>query len=179
MKPTTLLHAFLRSSLVAGHAIHQREYAFKVPTVNTTSGMVSGHAASNTTGVSEYLGIPFAAPPVGALRFAPPQPYKGTGNINGTKNGFTCPASASPPVSAVGNITVPGANILTIIGQSELTLSEDCLTLNIWVPSGGEKSKAVLLWIYGGGFSVGGAAVPFYDGQYFAEQEDVIIVAIK
>ncbi|KAF7524963.1 hypothetical protein PCG10_005314 [Penicillium crustosum] len=141
--------------------------------------MVSGHAASNTTGVSEYLGIPFAAPPVGALRFAPPQPYKGTGNINGTKNGFTCPASASPPVSAVGNITVPGANILTIIGQSELTLSEDCLTLNIWVPSGGEKSKAVLLWIYGGGFSVGGAAVPFYDGQYFAEQEDVIIVAIN
>ncbi|CAI7634474.1 unnamed protein product [Penicillium crustosum] len=179
MKPTTLLHAFLRSSLVAGHAIHQREDAFKVPTVNTTSGMVSGHAASNTTGVSEYLGIPFAAPPVGALRFAPPQPYKGTGNINGTKNGFTCPASASPPVSAVGNITVPGANILTIIGQSELTLSEDCLTLNIWVPSGGEKSKAVLLWIYGGGFSVGGAAVPFYDGQYFAEQEDVIIVAIN
>jgi hypothetical protein len=49
--------------------------------VQTTSGFVFGHAAKTATDVSEYLGIPFAQPPVGDLRFAAPQPYKGIGNI--------------------------------------------------------------------------------------------------
>ncbi|BCS26843.1 uncharacterized protein APUU_51554A [Aspergillus puulaauensis] len=179
MKSITLGITLLGYSLATEQVLYPREGNLKVPTVNTTSGMVSGHAAPNTTGVSEYLGIPFAQPPVGELRFAPPQPYKGNGHINGTKYGFTCPATSSRPVRAEGNITVPGAKLLTIIGQSELPLSEDCLTLNIWVPSGGEENKAVLLWVFGGGFSVGGSAVPFYNGQYFAEEQDVIIVTIN
>ena len=53
-------------------------------TVQTSSGPVNGHAASNDSEVSEYLGIPFALPPVGDLRFAPPRNYSGTSTINGT-----------------------------------------------------------------------------------------------
>lgn len=52
--------------------------------VNTTSGEAAGHASAKNPSVSEYLGIPFAQPPLGNLRFAPPQPYKSTGFINGT-----------------------------------------------------------------------------------------------
>jgi hypothetical protein len=52
--------------------------------VETSSGAVSGHAASNATGVSEYLGIPFAQPPVGDLRFAAPVTYNGSEAINGS-----------------------------------------------------------------------------------------------
>ena len=52
--------------------------------VSTSSGAVSGHAASNATGVSEYLGIPFAQPPVGDLRFAAPVAYNGSAAINGS-----------------------------------------------------------------------------------------------
>lgn len=56
-----------------------------VKTVNTTSGLVSGHPSSNASaGVSEYLGIPYAQPPVEDLRFAPPVAYNGTSSINGT-----------------------------------------------------------------------------------------------
>jgi hypothetical protein len=52
--------------------------------VKTTSGEVQGHAASNATEVSEYLGIPYAFPPVGRLRFQPPIRYRGEETINGT-----------------------------------------------------------------------------------------------
>jgi hypothetical protein len=82
---TTLLYgAVLGASPDLNHnALQARQSTVK--TVNTTSGPVSGHLSSNASlNVAEYLGIPFAAPPVGNLRFAPPQKYNGTTAINGT-----------------------------------------------------------------------------------------------
>lgn len=58
--------------------------------------------------------------------------------------------------------------------------SEDCLTLNIWTkPQVGEKAKAVMFWIYGGGFNSGNSANKAYDGQWLAENQDVVVVTIK
>jgi len=65
------------------------------------------------------------------------------------------------------------------LGEIGDQFSEDCLTLNVWVPSGGEANKAVMLWIYGGGFSSGTSATTTYNGQNIASQEDVIVVSIK
>ncbi|PVH69198.1 carboxylesterase [Cadophora sp. DSE1049] len=179
MMSATLVLLSLGASLAEGQSLHPRQNSFTVPTVNTTSGLVSGHPAANATSVYEYLGIPYANPPTGNLRFAPPQPYTGNTSINGTQHGFTCPAIAGASQSAQGVITVTGANILTEIGQSDLPVGEDCLHLNIWVPSGGEENKAVLLWIFGGGFITGSADLVAYNGQYFAEQEDVIIIGVN
>jgi carboxylesterase type B len=65
-------------------------------------------------------------------------------------------------------------------GQLGDKFSEDCLTLNVWTkPQTGEAKKAVLLWIYGGGFSTGNSDSPAYNGQYIADQEDVVLVSIK
>jgi carboxylesterase type B len=85
----------------------------------------------------------------------------------------------SNPNIAFANLTTAGIDILTGLGQIGEKFSEDCLTLNVWVPNGGEASKAVLLWIYGGGFSTGTSDNPTYNGQNIAAQEDVIVVSIK
>lgn len=67
-----------------------------------------------------------------------------------------------------------------LLRQPEVTYSEDCLTLNIWSkPGSGSEKKAVLFWIYGGGFNTGTTDNAGYSGKYFAEHEDVIVVSAK
>jgi carboxylesterase type B len=66
------------------------------------------------------------------------------------------------------------------LGQAGDTFSEDCLTLNIWAkPQVGEKKKAVMVWIYGGGFNTGNSASPAYNGARLANDQDVVVVSIK
>ncbi|KAK0120271.1 hypothetical protein ONS95_011676 [Cadophora gregata] len=152
--------------------------------VDTSSGSVTGHAASVNKEVSEYLGIPFAIPPVGDLRWTGPKAYVGTGAINGTDFGFSCPAGSqvSPNSAAIqaANVTSAGLQILASLGQIGDRFSEDCLTLNIWTkPQTGESKKAVLVWIYGGGFTTGNSDNDAYNGQYIAEAEDVVLVSFN
>ncbi|KAG4411817.1 hypothetical protein IFR04_015041 [Cadophora malorum] len=128
-------------------------------TVGTTSGAVEGHAASQAVEVSEYLGIPFAQPPTGSLRFQPPVAFNASSTINGTDFGFAC-------IQASGGNTLPQ--------------SEDCLTLNIWTkPQVGGKKKAILVWVFGGAYTVGSSRDPEYNGQHFADQTDVVLVSFN
>lgn len=70
--------------------------------------------------------------------------------------------------------------ILSSLGQVGDVFSEDCLTVNVWTkPQTGETKKAVLVWIYGGGFSTGSSRTAAYNGQYIADQEDVVVVSLK
>ncbi|KAB5585574.1 carboxylesterase [Coniochaeta sp. 2T2.1] len=155
--------------------------------VNTTSGPVSGHGAANLTDVSEYLGIPYAEPPLGSLRFQPPVRYEGTTPINGTEFGPSCLASsitgnATVDPSVYANITVTpiAVGLMLEINEWADNQSEDCLTLNIWTkPQTGEEGKAVMVWIHGGAYVSGGSAVEWYNGQYLAGKEDVIVVSIN
>ncbi|KAH8649770.1 carboxylesterase [Ilyonectria robusta] len=166
MKNPTALGGLLRAAvafatLAATSPLHEcaREQTWAVgQTVATTSGKVIGHAAPVANEVSEYLGIPFAQPPIGSLRFEPPVPFNGSHHINATEFGFACVQT----------------------GSSDDPQSEDCLTLNIWTkPQVGEKKKAVLVWIYGGAYVLGSSRLPIYNGQFFADQEDVILVSFN
>lgn len=59
-------------------------------------------------------------------------------------------------------------------------VGEDCLTLNIWTkPQTGEKNKAVMIWIYGGGFGSGKSSTPMYNGARLAEEHDVVVVSVN
>ncbi|KAH8900887.1 alpha/beta-hydrolase [Thozetella sp. PMI_491] len=160
-------------------------------TVNTTSGLVHGHAATNTVEVSEYLGIPYARAPVGDLRFQPPvkYPYNSTDAISGDKFGPSCLSTNStngnndPNLDAGLGLTEIGKYVLQGrggLGGTATAASEDCLSLNIWTkPQVGEEKKAVMFWIYGGAFVAGGSSIPWYDGQYIVDQEDVVLVSIN
>ncbi|KAG8710874.1 hypothetical protein FRC09_020891 [Ceratobasidium sp. 395] len=104
---------------------------------------------NSTSGQDYFLGIPFAQPPVGRLRFKPPVPWSrgSTKVVNATQYGYSCVQSAQFTNSSV---------------------SEDCLTLNIWKPTKVEKKLPVMVWIYGGAFYIGEAKK--YPGNYLVER---------
>ncbi|KAI6796835.1 cholinesterase [Hortaea werneckii] len=143
--------------------------------VKTSSGYVVGSRAPNATQVSQYLGIPFAYPPVGRRRFAPPEAFQGRDTIDATAYGHNCPSQSAP--APEGLEPPPLANLLTFLGQVGDDQQEDCLYLNVWTkPQSGSKKKPVLVWIYGGGFNTGGTNNTAYNGQHWADEEDVVFV---
>jgi cholinesterase len=101
--------------------------------------------------------------------------------------GFSCPAKTGITANSTANtppdlgITPQGAElIVSLLGQVNDHFSEDCLTLNVWTkPQTGEVKKAVMVWIYGGGYSAGATDIAAYNGKYTAYESDVVIVSVK
>jgi para-nitrobenzyl esterase len=148
MKKITLIIAVFLM-FIAVQSIAQQPSPVKV-----SEGMVQG---TFENGLTVYKGIPFAAPPVGDLRWKAPQPArKWEGVKDATKYGPAAFQGGNPPSGK----------------------SEDCLYLNIWTPAKSAKEKIpVLVWIYGGGFSFGSTAEPGYNGEKLAKK-GVVLVSI-
>ncbi len=129
--------------------------------VRTQSGLVQGTVVN---GVRVYKGIPFAAPPLGDLRWAPPQPVKPwKGVLHADKY-----ADACMQVSIVERD----------LGLDPVTPSEDCLYLNVWTPAKSARARLpVMVWIYGGGFTIGATSMKQYDGENLAKK-GVVYVSI-
>ncbi len=131
-------------------------------TVTTKYGIVSGAAAD---GLTRFLGIPYAASPIGPLRFrAPEQPARWDGVRACTEFGPTPP---KPDYVAPFDALLPEPNIP----------GDDWLTLNVWTPDVGGAAP-VMVWIHGGAFSNGNSAVRMYDGHAFA-RDGVVLVSIN
>lgn len=135
--------------------------------VRTATGLVSGIALPH--GVIAFEGIPFAAPPVGALRWRPPQAAAWQGVRKADHFG--------PPCMQIIPLKRVGPWSLEFLTQRKP--SEDCLYLNVWTPahSAGQKLP-VMVWIYGGGFTSGSTDLGIYNGAHLA-QKGVVLVSIS
>src|ERR1022692_2191729 len=126
------------------------------PHVKVEGGLLQG---TSENGLSVYRGIPFAAPPVGDLRWRPPRP---AAKWQGLK-----PADKFGPRCYQGGRGAPGVET-----------GEDCLYLNVWSPARSARDRVpVLVWIYGGGFSAGATSERNYSGENLAKK-GVVLVSI-
>jgi para-nitrobenzyl esterase len=126
--------------------------------VRVQEGSLRGLAHGPATA---FKGIPYAAPPVGDLRWAPPQPPRPWRGVReATRFRAVCP---QPP-----NRGLP----------KDAVQSEDCLTLNVWRPRDGTGKAPVLVWIHGGGDVTGSASAPEFDGAAFA-RDGVVFVSVQ
>lgn len=138
-------------------------------TIHIKSGMISG-VSNNAGDVTAFKGIPFAAPPVGDLRWKAPQPVKSWQGVKKCDQFGPSPMQPKP---------IPFAVYTSEFLIPEAPISEDCLYLNVWTNAKKiSEKKPVLVWIYGGGFISGGTACPIYDGEAIAKK-DVIFVSVN
>ena len=129
------------------------------PLVHVASGVLQGQRAD---GIVVFEGVPYAAAPVGPLRWRPPVPAPAWSDVRDAAGfGPACPQ----PVSADG-----APNLGLYAGPT----SEDCLTLNVWAPPGARRAP-VMVWIHGGGHRFGAASMGLFDGAAFARDGVVLV----
>jgi para-nitrobenzyl esterase len=130
--------------------------------VSTVSGKLEG---SFENGLYLFKGVPYAAPPVGELRWMPPQPVKPWQGVRAAKEfGTIAPQNLMPAGPIPQNI------------QPQ---SEDCLFLNIWTPGLDKKKRPVMFWIHGGAFTIGSGSDPMFMPEKMVKKGDVVFVSIN
>ncbi|WP_063812641.1 carboxylesterase/lipase family protein [Burkholderia cepacia] len=143
----------------------------------TAFGAVNGLDRSTITGVYAWLGIPYAQPPVGALRWMPPVDPEPWSDVRATQRfGHSC--------AQEGNFFGPAPNdapygLAVREGFGKPVGSEDCLTLNIWSPAVTSGPLPVIFFIHGGSNVAGYSADPVYDGQVLAKKANAVVVTIN
>ncbi|EKE00595.1 MAG: hypothetical protein ACD_21C00320G0002 [uncultured bacterium] len=128
----------------------------KSDVIQLDSGPISGKVED---GINAYLGIPYAAPPVGKLRWKPPHKVASWTEVREVKDySLSCPQPAQQGITKT---------------------SEDCLYLNVWTPAKSPKEKLpVMVWIHGGAFNFGSGSLPDYNGKNLAKK-GVVVVTIN
>lgn len=132
-------------------------------TADTASGKVKGRLRE---GLYVFKGIPYAEPPVGKRRWAPPGPVQPwTGVREASEFSMAAPQISPPPGPLDMSIAEPQG--------------EDCLYLNVWTPGLDDARRPVLVWIHGGAFNKGSGSQAYYDGRLLSLRGDVVVVTIN
>ena len=142
------------------------------PIMTTQAGPVRGRARA---GVENFIEVPYAAPPVGSLRFRPPEPVSPWTEVR--------PADRwryrTPQLPDSGHLRAP-KKYMAMLGEPYAPeLAEDSLTLNIWTPSSTDGGRRpILFFIHGGGYVFGQAGQPAFDGESLARRHDVVFISV-
>lgn len=171
----------LRTSVLAlttvamAHGAMAQESA--TPVVDTESGQVQGVEQG---GIDAFLGVRYAAPPVGELRFKPPgKPERANGVADATGYGAPCMQLYSASGPNASEMTRQIQTIFPTYTEAKID-NEDCLFLNVWTPEAGDGGKRpVMVWFHGGGYSYGSGGWPAYNGRNLAEKGDVVVVTVN
>lgn len=133
------------------------------PVAETLEGKLLG---TESGGVNVWRGIPFAAPPVGSLRFRAPQPPEPWHSV---REALEFGPVAHQPASSNG----------IRFGGTQPVYSEDCLYLNVWAPAAEKEALPVMVWIHGGTFITGAGSQPMFTGANMARAGKVIVVTLN
>ena len=131
--------------------------------VEIASGKLAGVARD---GVLRFNGIPFAKPPVGALRWQMPEPVEPWAGVRDA----SLFANIAPQVASASG---------AVLGGTPGTRSEDCLYLNVQTPGCDDAKRPVMVWIHGGGFNTGAGSVGTYNGKFLVPRGDLVLVTIN
>jgi para-nitrobenzyl esterase len=135
------------------------------PVVRTSSGALRGEPCAHGTA---FLGVPYAAPPVGALRLLPPEPAQAW---DGVRDAVAFGPPAPQPVREL-----PGVDFAPLFGE-RWTGQDTELTLNVWTPDPGGSGLPVIVFLHGGAFVAGSTTAPMYSGDAFA-RDGVVAVSV-
>jgi para-nitrobenzyl esterase len=117
-------------------------------------------------GAVVFRAVPYAAPPVGALRFMPPQPVAASDGLrDATRHGPIAPQAPSRLRLAMGDFSCPQ--------------DEDCLTLTIWTPAADAAARPVMVWLHGGAWISGAGSLDWYNGARLAQEGDIVVVGVN
>jgi para-nitrobenzyl esterase len=133
------------------------------PIVVTKAGSIRGRTVD---GIDTFTGVRYAEPPVGELRFAAPVAAASWEGVRDAREAGPTPPQSVPAFAAI--------DIEPIVGAG-WTKGDDYLTLNVWTPSDHGTKRPVMVWIYGGGFTIGNKDATVYDGSAFARDGAVVV----
>lgn len=143
----------------------------------TSAGKIEGVDDSAKSGTYFWKGIPFAQPPVGALRWAPPADPQAWEGVRSTQQfGHSC-AQGGRYFSPAPHDAPYGLAVRDGFGHP--VGDEDCLPLNVWRPAGTDAQLPVIVFIYGGSNISGYSADPIYDGQALAKRANAVVVTLN
>lgn len=135
--------------------------------VRTKSGELRG---ARENGIAVFRGVPYAAAPVGPLRFSPAQEMPAWSGVR--------EATQDGPVAPQGR-----SRLAHVMGDFERPQSEDCLTLTLWTPEAkpapAKGGRPVIVWVHGGAFSSGAGSLPWYSGESFAAKGGLVAVSLN
>ncbi|MDX1382636.1 MAG: carboxylesterase family protein, partial [Thermoanaerobaculia bacterium] len=136
-----------------------------VTVVGTEEGLLEGQMADGDAGIRVFRGIPYAAPPVGDLRFRPPAPpFSWKGIRPALEPGAPCWQEISP--------------LTSIYSRGEMDMDENCLVLDLWTgAASAEERRPVMVWFHGGGHTVGHGSSLIFDGTNLARKGVVLVSA--